>query len=87
MTTSGEGWTVFQRRLDGSVSFYRGWQYYKHGFGDLNGEFWPGLDKINRITSASHNKLRIDMDETLLETRNMQNMILLPSLVKSSSID
>ncbi|CAB4008378.1 Hypothetical predicted protein [Paramuricea clavata] len=68
MTTSGGGWTVFQRRLDGSVSFYRGWQYYKHGFGDLNGEFWLGLDKINRITSASHNKLRIDMEDTSANT-------------------
>jgi hypothetical protein len=33
-------------------------------FGDLNGEFWLGPDKINRITSTSHNKLRIDMEDT-----------------------
>ena len=69
MTTSGGGWTVFQRRLDGSVDFYRGWQDYKHGFGDLNGEFWLGLDKINRIASASRNKLRIDMEDTSGNTK------------------
>ncbi|XP_028411976.1 ficolin-2-like [Dendronephthya gigantea] len=64
MTTSGGGWTVFQRRIDGSVDFYRGWQDYKHGFGDLNGEFWLGLEKIRRLTSASQNELRIDMEDT-----------------------
>ncbi|XP_028406457.1 ryncolin-1-like [Dendronephthya gigantea] len=64
MTTSGGGWAVFQRRLDGSIDFYRGWQDYKHGFGDLNGEFWLGLDKIYRLTTASKNKLRIDMEDT-----------------------
>ena len=67
MTTSGGGWTVFQRRLDGSVDFFRGWQDYKNGFGNLNGEFWLGLDKINRLTTATQNELRIDMEDT---TRN-----------------
>ena len=69
MTTSGGGWTVFQRRLDGSVDFYRGWQDYKHGFGDLKGEFWLGLDKIHRLTRVTKYVLRIDMGDSSGNTR------------------
>ena len=60
MQTNGGGWTVFQRRKDGSEDFYRNWYDYKHGFGELYGEFWLGLDKIHRLTSTSVT-LRIDL--------------------------
>ena len=65
--TAGGGWTVFQKRLDGTVDFYRGWTDYKHGFGNLNGEFWLGLDKIHRLTKTK-NKLRVDLEDTTGKT-------------------
>ena len=56
------GWTVFQRRIDGTVNFYRNWTEYKNGFGDLNGNFWLGVEKIHRLTKANHGTiLRIDI--------------------------
>ena len=61
--TTGGGWTVFQKRRDGSVYFFREWDDYKRGFGNVNGEFWLGLDKIHRLTVSSSNKLRVDLED------------------------
>eukprot|EP00058_Branchiostoma_floridae_P009832 XP_002595320.1 hypothetical protein BRAFLDRAFT_59778 [Branchiostoma floridae] len=60
--SGGVGWTLLQRRLDGSVDFARDWQTYKHGFGDLNGEFWLGNEKISQITNAKSYSLKIDLE-------------------------
>lgn len=46
------GWTVIQRRLDGSIDFYRPWNDYVNGFGDVNGELWLGLESIHRLTQS-----------------------------------
>ena len=62
-TTAGGGWTVFQKRLDGSVDFFLNWSDYKVGFGDLNGEFWLGLDKIHRLTSYNNSMLRVHLED------------------------
>ena len=61
MNTDGGGWTVFQRRQDASVDFYRGWQDYRNGFGHPNGNFWLGLNKIHRLTKSGQNVLRVDL--------------------------
>ena len=54
---------MFQKRLNGSVDFYRGWTEYKDGFGPLTGEFWLGLDNIHRLTSSGKYKLRVDLED------------------------
>ena len=63
METDGGGWTVFQRRQDGSVDFYRYWTDYENGFGNLTGEFWLGLSKIYRLTKEGSNTLRVDLGD------------------------
>lgn len=59
----GAGWTVIQRRLDGSVNFSRNWTEYKRGFGTLEGEFWLGNDNIHYLTKQGDTKLRIEMED------------------------
>lgn len=60
---SGGGWTVIQRRVDGSVSFDRSWRDYRDGFGDLQSEFWLGNDHIHDLSSQGDYILRIDLED------------------------
>ncbi|XP_075454738.1 fibrinogen-like protein 1 [Ascaphus truei] len=63
MDIEGGGWTVIQRRHDGSVNFNRSWKEYKEGFGNLNSEFWLGNENIYRITSQGDYSLLIDLED------------------------
>ena len=63
MRTDGGGWTVFQRRQDGSVDFYRGWNDYKAGFGQLTAEVWLGNDKMHRLTASRPSSLRVNLED------------------------
>lgn len=64
-TTDGGRWTVFQRRIDGSVNFFQDWDNYKSGFGQLQNEFWLGNENIFTMSLqglyARGNELRIDL--------------------------
>ena len=54
MSIHGGGWTVFQRRFDGSLSFDRTWHDYKHGFGDpTTGEYWSGNEFIHQMANGT----------------------------------
>ncbi|XP_071944874.1 ficolin-2-like [Antedon mediterranea] len=63
METDGGGWTVFQNRKDGSVDFYRNWEDYKNGFGEVCGEYWLGNEYLHQLTSSAAYDLRIDIGD------------------------
>ena len=62
METDGGGWTVFQRRMDGSVNFYRTYLEYEKGFGNLAGEFWLGNSMLHKLTNEGQ-ELRIELSD------------------------
>ncbi|KAK5865562.1 hypothetical protein PBY51_019825 [Eleginops maclovinus] len=63
MNTDGGRWTVFLKRMDGSVNFYRDWSNYMAGFGNQSGEYWLGLENILLLTQRKENELRVDMED------------------------
>ncbi|KAM8718109.1 hypothetical protein ACLKA7_004766 [Drosophila subpalustris] len=61
--TQDGGWTIILRRMDGSVNFYRNWMEYKNGFGDLEGEYFLGLDKIHAMTAERRQELLVLLED------------------------
>ncbi|KAF5901103.1 tenascin-like, partial [Clarias magur] len=61
METDGGGWTVFQRRFDGSTDFFREWKDYSKGFGEISANFWLGNDILHDLTTMEPMSLRVDL--------------------------
>eukprot|EP00079_Xenopus_tropicalis_P012917 XP_002940496.1 PREDICTED: fibrinogen-like protein 1 [Xenopus tropicalis] len=62
--SEGGGWTVFQRRSDGSQNFNRNWTEYKQGFGDFTsakGEYWLGNENLHYLTLQGDYILRVEL--------------------------
>ena len=63
LVMSVNNWIVIQQRIDGSVSFNKGWTEYVNGFGDLN-NIWLGLEKVYQLVNGRTYKLRIEVQAT-----------------------
>ena len=63
MDINSGGWTVIQRRADGSVDFIKNWVDYNLGFGSLENEFWLGNEKIHRLTKRKNMMIRFDLED------------------------
>ncbi|XP_020511466.2 angiopoietin-related protein 4-like [Labrus bergylta] len=63
MTSEG-GWTVIQKRLDGSQNFNQLWESYRRGFGNLNGEFWLGLENIHSLSKQGQYVLQVEVSNS-----------------------
>ncbi|XP_064456971.1 uncharacterized protein LOC135367611 [Ornithodoros turicata] len=65
MATDGGGWTVIMRRGNYTnlpLSFNHDWNGYKHGFGDLESEFWLGNDNIHMLTKENPMEVRVTLE-------------------------
>ncbi|XP_060603432.1 angiopoietin-2-like [Ruditapes philippinarum] len=61
METDGGGWTIFHRRFDGSIDFYRNITEYENGFGIARGELWLGLKYIQELADQNRSEARLDV--------------------------
>nr|XP_014090589.1 angiopoietin-related protein 2-like [Bactrocera oleae] len=55
------GWIVILRRKSDTIDFYRKWQDYKNGFGDITGDYWIGLENLHALTSSCEQELYVHM--------------------------
>ena len=65
MTTDDGGWIVIQRnRKNSQLSFNKNWREYEEGFGDLNKDFWAGLELMHTLTQRGQWEMRVDYQKS-----------------------
>ncbi|KAH8384734.1 hypothetical protein KR093_007118, partial [Drosophila rubida] len=55
-------WIVMQRRVNRAVDFNQRFVNYTYGFGDLEGSYFLGLEKVYRLTSTQPYELYIHLE-------------------------
>ena len=61
MNTTTGGWIVIQRNKNNSlVNFNKNWTDCEKGFGDLNTEFWYGLESMHCLTQRGQWEMRVN---------------------------
>ena len=59
---SNEGWQVIQRRVDVTVDFQLPWDDYVYSFGELDGNFWIGLETMYQLTSGGFSHVKFYLE-------------------------
>ncbi|KAH8284543.1 hypothetical protein KR018_004020 [Drosophila ironensis] len=60
---AGKGWLVVQRRVSVEENFYRNWTSYEQGFGNIEKNYFIGLDKLNKLTSFEPQELYVHLED------------------------
>ncbi|XP_017956844.1 angiopoietin-related protein 7 isoform X2 [Drosophila navojoa] len=66
---TGPCWMIIQRRGYKMVDFNQGWFSFVEGFGNLDEDYWIGLDKIHAMTKSHMHELYIHLVFANNETR------------------
>ena len=53
---------TIQRRISDSVDFDRDWDDYVNGFGEVDGNYWIGLEEIHQLTTTHDVSLYINIE-------------------------
>ncbi|XP_061190518.1 fibroleukin-like [Saccostrea echinata] len=61
METMDGGWTVIQKRVDGSLDFKRNWIDYKNGFGAPEWNVWIGNEVMHQLTKEKNSSLYVSI--------------------------
>ncbi|XP_058494497.1 angiopoietin-related protein 4-like [Solea solea] len=70
--TSEGGWTIIQKRHDGSQKFNQQWDSYKKGFGSVDGEFWLGLENIHSLSKQGQYILQVELSDQAGERQTVR---------------